>query len=130
MRRLLTAILVLLVAAVTVTAGLGYAFKTYNSPGPLEASKVVVIPRATPDEIGALLEQSGIIANHTAFRLAVEVTNAKGALKSPKQSEAYRFFFGEDLADPSGWREFAETRVAAVRNIYYEIEASKGGENV
>ncbi len=82
MRRLLTAILVLLVAAVTVTAGLGYAFKTYNSPGPLEASKVVVIPRATPDEIGALLEQSGIIANHTAFRLAVEVTNAKGALKS------------------------------------------------
>ena len=82
MRRLLTAVLILLVLAIAAVAGLGFAFKTYNSPGPLAASKVVVIPRGTPEEIGELLEQSGIITNHTAFRLAVEVTNAKGALKS------------------------------------------------
>lgn len=55
---------------------------------------------------------------------------AKGALKSPKLSEAYRFFFDEDLADPKDWQQFANAQVAAVRDIYHEIEASKGGENV
>ena len=40
MRRLLTAFLILLVVAIAVAAGLGYAFKTYNSPGPLAAASV------------------------------------------------------------------------------------------
>ena len=82
MRRLLTAFLILLVVAIAVAAGLGYAFKTYNSPGPLAAAKVVVVPRGTPAEIGELLAQAGVIQSTQAFRIAADITNAKGALKS------------------------------------------------
>jgi len=82
LRRLFIALLVLVLLATGVVGTLLFGFKAYNKPGPLEASKVVVIPHGTPAELGDLLAQAGVIDSKTGFRLAVSVTHSDGLLKS------------------------------------------------
>jgi UPF0755 protein len=82
MRHLLYALLtLLLLATALVGAGLA-AFKTYNAPGPLAETRVLVVPHGTPAEIGEMLADAGVISSRTAFRLAVSFAGAGNALKS------------------------------------------------
>ena len=82
LRRLFIALLVLVLLATGVVGTLLFGFKAYNKPGPLEASKVVIVPHGTPSEVADLLAQAGVIASKTGFRIAVSASHSSGLLKS------------------------------------------------
>ena len=66
-----------------LAAGAGswwYARKAYFAPGPLAASRAVVIPRGSPSVVAEALREAGIIADPRAFLIATEVTRADGPL--------------------------------------------------
>ena len=81
-RRLLLALLVLVLLATGAVGTLVAAIKYYQKPGPLPEAKVVVVPHGTPGELAELLAKEGVLPGTTGFRLAVELTNAANSLKS------------------------------------------------
>ncbi len=81
-RRLLLALLVLVLLATGAVGTLVSAFKYYNKPGPLPEAKVVVVPHGAPAELGELLVKEGVLPGTTGFRIAVNLTHAADSLKS------------------------------------------------
>lgn len=81
-RRLLLALLVLVLLATGAVGTLVSAFKYYNKPGPLPEAKVVVVPHGTPTELAELLAKEGVLPGTTGFRIAVNLTDAANSLKS------------------------------------------------
>jgi UPF0755 protein len=81
-RRLLLALLVLVLLATGAVGTLVSAFKYYQKPGPLPESKVVVVPRGTPAELAEVLVKAGVLEDATGFRIAVSLTNSADNLKS------------------------------------------------
>ena len=82
MRRLIVAFAVLLALGVVGFGGFLLAVARYNGPGPLAATRVVVVPRGTPAMVGEALVEAGVVSNEVAFRAAVLATSAKGALRA------------------------------------------------
>jgi UPF0755 protein len=73
---------VLLGAAILLAAGVWLSLRAYEAPGPSAEQHVVVVPRASLDEVAALLAQEGIVGNAMALRLAGLATRGQGALKA------------------------------------------------
>jgi UPF0755 protein len=72
----------LLIAAVVVLAGFGFAMVEARKPGPLEADKVVLITR--DDDGGSIpdqLERAGIIDSPLWFNLTLLLDGNRGKLK-------------------------------------------------
>ena len=63
-------------------AGGWYAWHRFDAPGPLQATKAVVIPRGGGDLMIDALTNEGVIADRTAFRIATLLTRQRGALKA------------------------------------------------
>lgn len=74
----------ILVGGLVAAGGFGfYAYSQYSSPGPLAAGKVVVIEQGrSVSEIGAALEQEGVIDNGRIFALMAELTGKRARLKA------------------------------------------------
>ena len=76
-----------LAAAVVFTglvlgAGAWAALKVYHMPGPLPGQRVVVVPRASLDQVSALMANEGVIRRAWALRLAALATRADGPVKA------------------------------------------------
>jgi UPF0755 protein len=82
--RMLLGCLFTAVAIVAVAAGVGYwAYRDVTDPGPLAATRTVVIPQHTGiSGISELLAQEGVIRYPLSFKLGAEVTGRGGALKA------------------------------------------------
>jgi UPF0755 protein len=81
-RRLLLALLVLVVLITGAVGALVSALQYYRKPGPLPEARVVVVPRGAPAELAELLTREGVLEGPTGFRIAVDLTNASDSLKS------------------------------------------------
>ncbi len=97
MRRVWSGLRVLLILAVLI-AGAGLAARYVASrmlwgPGPLEASKTVVIPRGGTAAIGHQLETAGVIRHWWFFEFAVQLTDTGG----PLHAGEYAFLPGQSL---------------------------------
>jgi UPF0755 protein len=57
-----------------------YGARVYDALGPLEASRVVVIPRGSPGLVADALAEAGVITSPLAFRVAAYMTMANGRL--------------------------------------------------
>ncbi len=57
-----------------------YGRRVYDQPGPLVASRAVVIPRGSPAQVAETLAGAGVIASPLAFRVAAAVTMLNGRL--------------------------------------------------
>lgn len=83
MRRVLGAVLVLLVVLAVLAGGaIIFAKHVYDAPGPLPEAKNVVVPRGGLDTVAATLRGAGVIGNVDAFRVAATITRGEGALHS------------------------------------------------
>lgn len=72
-----------LVATVLIVAGAGWlTLHLYDAPGPLHASKAIVVPRGSIEQIAELMRQEGVVGNPTALTLAALVTRSDGPLRS------------------------------------------------
>jgi UPF0755 protein len=77
-----TFLLALLAGLLAAVAGF-YAYSEYRAPGPLAENKVLVIePGRSVSEIGAALEQNGIISNGRIFTAMAQLTGQIGKLKA------------------------------------------------
>jgi len=79
---LLKTLAVLVTLAMLIAGGAFLAMQRYIGPGPLAATRSVVIPRGAPDAVAETLQQAGVITNGLAFRAAAFITSAKGALRA------------------------------------------------
>jgi len=75
------------VAAVIIAAGLGgagyWVYRDVAAPGPLAASRTLIIPPHTGmSAIAALLEQEGVIRHPWSFELGAELSGRGGELKA------------------------------------------------
>ncbi len=73
----------LLVVGLLMMAGGGaaaYAFWTYDAPGPLPASNVVLVPRGGLDQVADTLAQEGVVRSPFALRAAAMATRGQGAV--------------------------------------------------
>ena len=87
---------VLIVAAVTVGAGLYFGKQRFDAPGPLTEDKVVNIPRGLGiKDISDLLTREGVIDQPWVFVGGVVVLKARGGLKHGE----YRFAKNASLSD-------------------------------
>jgi UPF0755 protein len=77
-RRLGAAVLLLLLVAGAV---IGWAVHDFVSPGPLAATKTVIVPRAGIDAIAEQLAESGIIAHPKLFVAGTQLTKRASRLK-------------------------------------------------
>ncbi len=75
-------VLVLVVLLVVVRLGDMAMRQNFYGPGPLAASRDVVIPRAPVAALAALLRQEGVIAYPLMFRAAAYVTRGRGPLRA------------------------------------------------
>jgi UPF0755 protein len=83
MRRVLGAVLVLLIVLVVLAGGaVIFAKHVYDAPGPLPEAKNVVVPRGGLDTVAETLHGAGVIGNVNAFRIAATITRGEGALHS------------------------------------------------
>src|SRR5579863_1359122 len=70
---------ILLLAGVAVYIGA----RDYDAPGPLEAAKLVVIPKgAGAREVGTLLAANGVVGNGTVFAIGTYLTGRAHGLKA------------------------------------------------
>lgn len=69
-----------LVVSVTVGAAYRYAQQEYTFPGPLEASRTVVIPHGSPEIVGKTLLDAGVIRSVREFQAAAMATRSDGPL--------------------------------------------------
>jgi UPF0755 protein len=79
-RRVLHAVLALLVVAALLGGAGLYALRLYDAPGPLAQARNVVVPHGGLDTVAEALQQAQVIDNPWRFRVAVEVTRNAGAL--------------------------------------------------
>ncbi len=77
MRSLIAALVLLLAVA---GGGAWYARHEYRAPGPLAASRAVVVPRGNTEAIAAVLLREGVIDSALAFRAAAALTARQGPL--------------------------------------------------
>jgi UPF0755 protein len=96
MRRVLAAILGLVVGSLLVAGGAGWwALERYTAPGPLRADTTVIIPKgAGKDAIVRRLLAAGVIEDSLIFQLAIRITRTGGKLKAGE----YRFAKGDSMA--------------------------------
>jgi UPF0755 protein len=93
----LSGLLTLLVAAaIAGFFGLTVLQREVTAPGPLQADKVVLIPRNTgTNEIAELLRREGVIAQPTLFELYALVNRRRGPLKAGE----FQFKAGASIDD-------------------------------
>jgi UPF0755 protein len=81
--RALPGVLATLVLLAALGAGSAvFAVKRYNAPGPLTASRAVVVPRGTPTVVAEQLAELGVIDGPLPFRIATFATGRKGPLRA------------------------------------------------
>ncbi len=83
--------------AVLAAGASWYGRHVYDAPGPLPATRVVVIPHGSPSQVGEVLAAAGVIDSALAFRIAasVNVFGAKlhaGELSFPEKSSLHEVF--------------------------------------
>ena len=64
----------------TLGGAAAYAFWTYDAPGPLPASSVVLVPRGGLDQVADTLAQEGVVRSAFALRAAAMTTRGQGAV--------------------------------------------------
>ena len=73
-----------------------YAHRTYEAPGPLTATRVVVIPHGSPSQVAEALAAAGVIDSKLAFRAAAALSFGArlhaGELAFPEQSSLHEVF--------------------------------------
>jgi UPF0755 protein len=80
MRRVLYAVLVLVVLALLAGGGFLWADYRYNQPGPLADARNVVIPHGGLDTVAPVLAKAGVIDSERDFRIAAELTRGEGPI--------------------------------------------------
>ena len=81
-RRLLITLAVLTVISGLAAGALSFAFTRYSGPGPFATTGPVLVPRGTPDVVGAALVNAGVLRNVWSFHIATFLTSAAGPLKA------------------------------------------------
>ena len=79
MRRLAAALLLAVALAGSAAA---WAWRIYDTPGPLAESAILVVPHGGLDEVSQALAQAGVIRDPFQFRLAALLTRGRGALRA------------------------------------------------
>ncbi len=77
MKRAASLALLLLLALAGATA---YALHAYDAPGPLDAPREIVVPRAPTATLARALAAQGVVVSAPALRAAVLLTNRQGPL--------------------------------------------------
>ncbi len=134
-RLVLRLFLLLLVGAAVATLGAWlYLQHRLEAPGPLAASKVVVIPKGTGSAgIGALLERQGVIDDDLLFKLALRL----GDDRRPLRAGEYEFQAGTTVMSALEQMRSGRTvirrltvpeglTVAEVLKLVREVEALDG----
>ncbi len=80
MRHLSRWLLPLILLLTIVIAGRTYVDQVWQGPGPLSQPTDFVVPHGTTDLVGQALRHAGIVDSVLAFRIAVALTDAGGAL--------------------------------------------------
>lgn len=81
-RRLLIALVALLLLVGTAGGAALLAFSRYIGPGPLATTGPVLVPRGPPDVVGRALATAGVISGVWPFRVAAALTGKSGALRA------------------------------------------------
>ena len=107
----------ILLGGVIVAGAIGfYAYAEYSAPGPLAEDKVFVVdPGQSVTEIGAVLQQNGIIGNGRVFALMAELTGQRGRLKAGE----YAFAKGATMAE-------VLALIASGKAVAYKISIPEG----
>ena len=82
MRNFLTFVAVIVAIVVACAVGAILAIGRYNAPGPLPATKAVVVMHGAPATVADELAAVGVIEGSLPFRLAALVTSGKGPLRA------------------------------------------------
>jgi UPF0755 protein len=115
-RVLLWTFLLALVAGLAAAAAGFYAYSEYAAPGPLAENKVLVIePGLSVSEIGASLEQNGVISNGRIFTALAQLTGQIGKLKA-----------GEYDFPASASMQQVMALIASGKSITYKISIPEG----
>ncbi len=77
----------LLLAGIGLFVGLSigagfYAIREYRAPGPLDASRVIVVPRGGIGQIAAALQEQGVVRHGWELQAAALATRGSGTLKA------------------------------------------------
>lgn len=76
------ALTLLIVLGVALAGAIGYGVRAFNAEGPLSAPQTVVVARgASLERVATQLEQAGVIASATLFRLGARYQGRDGALR-------------------------------------------------
>jgi len=76
------ALTLLVVLGVALAGVVGYGVRSFNAEGPMAAPQTVVVARgASLDRVATQLEQAGVIASATLFRLGARYQGKDGALR-------------------------------------------------
>ena len=106
----------LLVALVGGMGSLAYVQQQFGAPGPLQADKVVMIPRgADGGDIIALLESEGIVDNGVMLNAALWMQGARSKLRSGE------YLFRKEAS----LREIVDTLVSG-REILHSVSVPEG----
>ena len=74
-------LLVLLAIAAAIAGGAAlYGYKTYGAPGPLTASRAVVVPRGGLGQVAGTLHDEGVISQPWQFEAAALATRGQGSI--------------------------------------------------
>lgn len=77
------ALLLLAVLAVVAACGAAlYGYRTYDAPGPLAASRVVVVPHGGIGEVARTLRDEGVIRQPWQFEAAALATRGQGSIRA------------------------------------------------
>lgn len=115
-RVLLWTFLLALAAALVAAAAGFYAYSEYGAPGPLAQNKVLVIEQGrSVSEIGAELEQNGIISNARIFAAMAQLTGQRARLKAGE----YEFPASASMRD-------VMALIASGKSIAYKISIPEG----
>ena len=71
---------VLAVLILATGGGVGWLYLQYNAPGPLTATKTVIVPHGSLEEIAASLAHEGVVAQPLVFRALALATFRDGPL--------------------------------------------------
>jgi UPF0755 protein len=82
--RILRLFLILVLSGVVAAAGAWfYVQNRLDAPGPLSATKIVIVPKGTGSgEIGTLLEKQGVIEDDLLFRIALRLDDTPRPLRA------------------------------------------------
>lgn len=98
-----------------VAAGL-YAYNRYSAPGPLVGEKVLIVdPGLSVSQIGAALEQNGIVSNARLFAIMAQLTGQRATLKAGE----YAFPASASMRD-------VMALIASGKSITYKISIPEG----